>query len=175
MYENGNLKNRVRVYVCQIQLVEIKETAEKRRDRKSKSADEKRHVNNGFVGIFCRNSDPTPDPPRTEFFWRQNPSLNKVKKIGFRDDRHMVTSEQKLAVRIDGWDHQNNDALSLPLGSHCNLSGRTSRLRNSRKQRSGRGKSEVRARKSKRHVGRGINGLLRSSITSKVPDHHLEK
>jgi hypothetical protein len=39
--------------MCQIQIVEIKETTEKkRRDGKSKSADEKRHVDNGFMGIF---------------------------------------------------------------------------------------------------------------------------
>jgi hypothetical protein len=30
MYENGNLKNGVRVQVCQIQIIEIKETAEKK-------------------------------------------------------------------------------------------------------------------------------------------------
>jgi hypothetical protein len=98
-----------------------------------------------------------------------------VKKIRFRDDGHMITSEGKLAVGVDGRDDWSNDALSLPFGSHCNLSGRTSGLKNSEKQRSGRGKSEVRAWKSKRHVGMSINGLLRSGITSKVPDHHSEK
>jgi hypothetical protein len=161
--------------VCQIQIIEIEETAEKRRDGKSKSMDEKRHVNNGFMGDLCRNSDPTPHPPRTEFFWRQNPSLNEVEKIRFRDNGHMITSEQKLAVGIDGRDDRSNDALPLPLGSRCNLSGGTSGLRNSEKQRSGRGKSEVRARKSKMHVGMSINGLLGSGITSKVLDHHSEK
>ena len=87
----------------------------------------------------------------------------------------MVTSKRKLAVGIDGQNDRNNDALSLPLGSHRNLSGGTSGLRNSEKRRSGRGKSEVRAWKSKRHVSMSINGLLRSGITSKVPDHHSEK
>jgi hypothetical protein len=123
------------------------------------------------VGVLCRNSDPTPDPPRTEFFWRLNPSLNKVKKIRFRDDGHMITSEQKLVVGIDRWDGRSNDALSLPLRSHCNLSGGTSGFRNSEKQRSGRGKSEVRAWKSKRHVSTIINGLLSSDIISKVLDY----
>ena len=47
----------------QIQAIEIKETAEERRNGKSKAADEKRNVNDGFVGVFCRNSDPTADPP----------------------------------------------------------------------------------------------------------------
>jgi hypothetical protein len=31
-------------------MVEIKETAEERRNRKSKAADEKRNINNGLVG-----------------------------------------------------------------------------------------------------------------------------
>ena len=87
----------------------------------------------------------------------------------------MITSEWKLAVGIDGWNDRSNDALSLSLGSHRNLSGGTRGLKNSEKRRSGRGKSEVRARNSKRHVGMSINGLLRSGITSKVPDHHSEK
>jgi hypothetical protein len=87
----------------------------------------------------------------------------------------MITNERKLAVGIDGRDDRSNDALSLPLGGPRNLSGGTSGLRNSEKQRSDRGKSEVRARKSKGHVGMSINGLLRSAITSKVPDHHSEK
>jgi hypothetical protein len=45
----------------QIQAIEIKETAEERRNGKSKAADKKRNINDGFVGIFCRNSDPTAD------------------------------------------------------------------------------------------------------------------
>jgi hypothetical protein len=108
----------------------------KRRDGKSKSSDKKQHIDNGFMGVLCWNSDPMVGPPRTEFLWRQNPSLNEVKKIRFRDNGHMIISERKLAVGIDGWDDRSNDALPLPLGSHCNLSGRTSGLRNSGKQRS---------------------------------------
>jgi hypothetical protein len=89
--------------VCQIQVVKIKETTEKRRDGKSESADKKRDVNNRFMGILCQNSDPAADSPRTEFLWRQNPNLNKV-KVGFRDNRHVITSKRKLAVGIDGRD-----------------------------------------------------------------------
>jgi hypothetical protein len=51
--------------VCQIQIVEIEETVEKRTDGKSKFADEKWHVNNRFVGVLCQNSEQAPDPPRT--------------------------------------------------------------------------------------------------------------
>jgi hypothetical protein len=59
-------------------VIEIKETAEQRRNRKSKAADEKRNVNDGFMGIFYRNSDPTADPPRTEFFRGKNSNGYKM-------------------------------------------------------------------------------------------------
>jgi hypothetical protein len=59
----------------------------------------------------------------------------------------MITTERKLVVGIDGRDDRSSDALSLSLGSHCNLSGETCGFRNLEKQRSGRGKSEVRAQK----------------------------
>jgi hypothetical protein len=59
-----------------------------------------------------------------------------MKKIRLRDNRHMITSKWKLAVGIDERDDHSNDAMPLLLGSHCNLSGGMSRLRNSEKQRS---------------------------------------
>ena len=65
MNENGNLQNGIGIQMGQIQVIEIKETAKERRNGKSKAADEKRKLNDGFVGVFCRNSDPTADPPRT--------------------------------------------------------------------------------------------------------------
>jgi hypothetical protein len=49
----------------QIQAIEIKETAEERRNGKSTAADKKRNINDGFVGVFCQNSDPTADLPGT--------------------------------------------------------------------------------------------------------------
>jgi hypothetical protein len=73
-----------------------------------------------------------------------------MKKVGFRNNRHVITSKRKLAIGIDGQDDRNNGAISLPLGSHRSLSGGTSGLGVSRKQGSGRGKSEDRARKSKK-------------------------
>ena len=63
MNKNRNLQNGIGIQMGQIQAIEIKETAEERRNGKSKAADEKRNVNDGFVGVFCRNSDPTTDPP----------------------------------------------------------------------------------------------------------------
>jgi predicted DNA-binding protein (UPF0251 family) len=102
MNKNRNLQNRIGIQMGQIQAIEIKETAEERRNGKSKFADKKRNVNDRFVGVFCRNSDPTADPPRTELLRRKNSDRNKMKKVGFRDNRHMVTCERQLTIGIDG-------------------------------------------------------------------------
>jgi hypothetical protein len=83
-------------------MVEIKETAEERRNRKSKAADEKRNINNGLVGVLCRDSDPMADPPRTKFLRRKNSDRDKMKKVGLRNNRDVVTCERQLAVGIDG-------------------------------------------------------------------------
>lgn len=126
MNKNRNLKNGIGVQMGQIQAIEIKETAEERRNGKSTSADKKRNVNDGFVGVFCRNSDPTVDPPRTELLRRKNSDGNKMKKVRFRDNRHMVTCERQLTVGIDGRNDCDRRTRSLPLGRHLNLvSGRS--------------------------------------------------
>ena len=46
MNKDGDLQNGIGVQMGQIQVIEIKETTEKWRNRKSKAADEKRNVNN---------------------------------------------------------------------------------------------------------------------------------
>ena len=102
MNKNGNLQNGIGIQVGQIQAIEIKEIAEERRNGKSKAADEKRNINNGFVGVFCRNSDPTADPPRIELLRRKNSDGDKVKKVRLRNNRHVVTCERQLSVGIDG-------------------------------------------------------------------------
>jgi hypothetical protein len=66
MNEDRNLQNGVRIQMSQIQMVEIKETAKERRNRKSKAANEKRNVNNGLVGVLRRDSNPTTDLPRAK-------------------------------------------------------------------------------------------------------------
>ena len=86
----------------QIQAIEIKETAEERRNGKSKAADKKRNINDGFVGVFYRNSNPTIDPPGTELLRRKNSDGYEMKKVGFRDNGHMVTCKGQLTVGIDG-------------------------------------------------------------------------
>jgi hypothetical protein len=113
----------------QIQAIEIKETAEERRNGQSKSADEKMNVNDGFVGVLCQNSDPTANPPRAELLRRKNPDGNKMKKVGFRDNRHMVTCEGQLTVGING----GNDCDGRT--RHFNLTGERSRSDIAEKQR----------------------------------------
>jgi hypothetical protein len=80
------------------------------------------------MSVLCRNSDTAADPPRTELFWKKNPNLNKMEKVRFEDNRHVVTNKWKLAVGVDGRDDYSNGALPLPLGSHRNLLGGTSGL-----------------------------------------------
>ena len=72
MDKNRNLQNGIGIQMDQIQVIEIKETAEERRNGKSKTVDKKRNINDGFMGVFYQNSDPTADPPRTKFLWRKN-------------------------------------------------------------------------------------------------------
>jgi hypothetical protein len=101
----------------QIQAIEIKETAEERRNRQSKSADEKGNINDGFVGVLCRNSDPTANPPREELLRRKNSDGNEMKKVGFGDNRHMVTCEGQLTVGINGRNHCDGWTRSFLLGA----------------------------------------------------------
>jgi hypothetical protein len=67
--------------MVKFQIVKIKEITEEGRNRKSKAADKKGNVNDRLVGIFCRNNDPTANPPRIELFWRKNSNINKVEEI----------------------------------------------------------------------------------------------
>jgi hypothetical protein len=119
----------------QIQVIEIKETAEERRNGKSKAADEKRNVNDGFVGVFCRNSDLTADPPRTELLRRKNSDGYETEKVGFRDDRHVVTCKRQLTIGIDGRNDCGRRTLGFPLGRHFNPAGERSGSNPAREQR----------------------------------------
>jgi hypothetical protein len=68
MYKNGNLQDRIRVEMSQVQFIEVKEAAEKGRDGKSKTTNKEMDINGKFMGILCRNSDPTTNSPRVELF-----------------------------------------------------------------------------------------------------------
>jgi hypothetical protein len=89
----------------QVNMVEIKEAAEKGRNGKAKAAEKKRGVNNGLMGILGRNSKPMANPPRTEFPRRKNPDGYEVEKFRLRNDRHVVTCERQLAVGVDRRNH----------------------------------------------------------------------
>jgi hypothetical protein len=102
MNKNRNLQNGIGIQMGQIQAIEIKETAEERRNGQSKSADEKRNINDRFMGVLYRNSDPTANPPRAELLRRKNPDGNEMKKVRFGDNKHMVTCEGQLTVGING-------------------------------------------------------------------------
>jgi hypothetical protein len=91
--ENGDLQNGIRVQMSQVDMIEIKEAAEKRRDGKAEAAEKKRSVNYRLVGIFCWDSSPVANPPRTEFPWRKNPDGDEAEKLSFGNNRHMVTCE----------------------------------------------------------------------------------
>jgi hypothetical protein len=83
MYKNGNLQNGIRVQMCQVQFIEIKEAAEKGGDGKSKTANKKRMVNDRFMSILYRNGDPAANSPRAELFRKQNPNVDKMKEAKF--------------------------------------------------------------------------------------------
>ena len=93
MDENGDLQNGIRVQTGQVNVVEIKEAAEKGRDGKAEAAKKKRSVNYRLVGILCRDSSPVANPPRTEFPWRKNPDGDEAEKLSFGNNGHMVTYE----------------------------------------------------------------------------------
>jgi hypothetical protein len=155
-------------------VIEIKETAEERRKGKSESADKKRNVNDGFVGIFCRNSDPTADPPRTELLWRKNSDGNEMEKVGFRDNRHMVTCERQLTVGIDGGNDCDGRTRSFPLGRHLNLASERSGSDIAGEQRKpGCKKAETRARSVEADDSAVHRGFSRARCHfQKVPSHH---
>jgi hypothetical protein len=107
--------------VSQIQIVKVKETAKEGRNGKSKAADKKRDVNNRLVGILCRDSNPTANPPK--LLRRKNSDSNKVEKIRLGNNRHMITCERQLTVEIDWRNDHSSKILILPLGRHRNLVG----------------------------------------------------
>jgi hypothetical protein len=123
MNKDRNLQNGIGVQMGQIQVIEIEETAEKGRNRKSKAAEEEWNVDDRFMGVFCWNSDPTADPPGTEFFRRKNSDGHEMEKARLKNNGHMVTYERQLTVGIDGRNDCNGRTRGFPLGRHLNLAG----------------------------------------------------
>jgi hypothetical protein len=117
MNKDRDLQNGIGIQMSQVQIIKVKKTAEEGRNGKSKVADKKRNKNNGVVGIFCWNSDPTTNPPRTKLLWRKNSNIYKMEEIRLRDNRHMVTCEGQLVVGVDGRDHYCSRILVFRLGA----------------------------------------------------------
>jgi hypothetical protein len=111
--------------MSQVDMIEIKEATEKRRDGKAEAAEKKRSVNYRLVGILCWDSSPVANPPRTEFPWRKNPDGDEAKKLSFGNNEHMVTCEGQLAIRVDGGDHRSRRVRSFPLGRHLSFHWQT--------------------------------------------------
>jgi hypothetical protein len=131
----------------------------KRGDGKSKPANEKWNVNDRFMSVLYRNSDTATDPPRAELLRKQNPNLNKMKKVGFRDDRHVVPANGSWLLGSMGGMIAAAALCLFRLGSLQSFR-RDEQARNFREAEEWlKGKSEVRARKSKRHVDASINGV----------------
>jgi hypothetical protein len=116
-------------------MIEIKETTEKRRNRKSKAADEEMNENNGLVGVLRWDSGPTVDPLGTKLLRRKNSDRDKVKKVRFRNNRHVVTCERQLTVGVDRRNDRSRRILVFPLGCHLNLADELSGSKIARKQR----------------------------------------
>jgi hypothetical protein len=106
MNENGNLQNRIGIQMGQVKMIEIKEAAEKGRNGKTETAEKKRNVNYGLMGILCRDSDPMKNPPRTQLPRGKDPDGREVEKVGLGDNRHVVTCERQLTVGVDWGNHR---------------------------------------------------------------------
>jgi hypothetical protein len=103
---NGNLQNRIGIQMGQVKMIEIKEVAEKGRNGKTETAEKKRNVNYGLMGILCRDSDPMTSLPRTKLPRGKDPDGQEVEKVGLGDNRHMVTCERQLTVGVDWGNHR---------------------------------------------------------------------
>jgi hypothetical protein len=141
-------------------MVEIKEAAEKGRDGKAKAAEKERGVNNGLMGILCRNSKPMANPPRTEFSWRKNPDRYEVEKFSFRNDGHVVTCERQLAVGSIGGITTADELEVFLLGAISILPA--SRVGGEWQRGFGSGKARTRARKAKAAKSAALMGYSRA-------------
>ena len=114
MNENGDLQDRIGIQMGQVEMVEIKEAAEKGRNRKAKAAEKERSINNGLMGILSWDSNPMANLPSTEFSRRKNPDGHEMEELGLRNDRHVVTCERQLAVGVDWRNHHSRRTRGFP-------------------------------------------------------------
>jgi hypothetical protein len=166
MNVNGNLQNGIGIQMGQIKAIEIKETAEKGRNRKSETAEKKRNINHGFVGILCWNSDPVTNPPRTELLRRKYPDGHEMEKVRLKNNRHMVTCKRQLAIGVDRRNHNSGRTRGLPLGHHLNSTGEQGGSQIAKGQRRSVGrKARTRARKAEAVEGAVHMGFFPGSDT----------
>jgi hypothetical protein len=183
MNVNGNLENGIGIQMSQIKTIEIKEAAEKGRNRKSETAEKKRNINHGFVGILCRDSDPVENPPRTELPRGKDPDGHEVEKIRLGDNRHMVTCERQLAVGSMGGITATDELKAFRLGA---ISTPLANRVGAELQRGSRGrKTRTRARKAEAAESAVHMGYSRvryrfqkapsqhPAVTSKTPACHV--
>jgi hypothetical protein len=91
-----------------------------------------------------------------------------MKKVGFRDNRHVITCERQLAVGIDGRNNRSRGILALPLGRHLNLTDELSESKIARKQkRFGSGKAGLGLRMQRHATARYKWGFPRPDAMSK--------
>jgi hypothetical protein len=175
MNKDGDLQNGIGVQMGQIQVIEIKETAEKGRNRKSKAAEEEWNINNRFMGVLYWNSDPTADPPGTEFFRRKNSGGHEMEKVRLRNNRHMVTCKRQLTVGIDGGMTATDELEAFRLGaiSTSPANGAEAELQNWQRGPRCR-KARTRARNVETRNSAVHIGFSRAICRfQKVPSHHL--
>jgi hypothetical protein len=133
MNENGDLQDRIGIQMGQVEMVEIKEAAEKGRNRKAKTAEKERSINNGLMGILSWDSNPMANPPRAEFSRRKNPDGHEMEELGLRDDGHVVTCKRQLAVGVDWRNHHSRRTRGFPLGRHLDSTGEQSGRRTAKR------------------------------------------
>ena len=115
---NGNLQNGIGIQMGQIKAIEIKEATEKGRNGKTETAEKKRNINYGFVGILCRDSDPMANPPRTKLPRGKDPDGYEVEKVRLGDNGHVITCERQLAVGVDRGNYRSGSTRGFSLGRH---------------------------------------------------------
>jgi hypothetical protein len=168
MNKDGDLQNGIRVQMGQIQKGEIKETAEKGGNRKSKTTEKKRNVHNGLVGVLCWNSNPTANSPRTELLRRKNSDRHEMEKIRLRNNRHMVTCESNWLLGSMGGITATDELDAFHLGAiYILLASGTEAVSHGRKESLDAGKQELGHRKQRHATTQYIWGFPGPDIVSK--------
>jgi hypothetical protein len=120
------------------------------------------------------DSGPTADPPGTKLLQRKNSDGDKVKKVGFRNNRHVVTCERQLTVGVDRRNDRSRQIQVFPLGRHFNFADKLSGSKIARKHRRLGGKKEDLGLGMQKHTtARHKWGFLGpGAMFKKAPSHH---